>query len=144
WRHKNHEVVIEAIRQLHSRGIQIHLVLTGLPIDYRDRNNETTTRILQAIACSGLNRYVTVLGMVDDFDFGNLLRAAAVVIQPSMFEGWSTAIQDCKALGRPLICSDIPVHREQAREALGFFRRDSPDELAELLAENWAKLDTGV
>ena len=75
WRHKNHEVVIEAIRQLHSRGIQVPLVMTGLPSDYRDDNNEVTSRILQAIAAAGLNRYITVLGMVDELDFGNLMRA---------------------------------------------------------------------
>jgi glycosyltransferase involved in cell wall biosynthesis len=141
WRHKNHEVVIEAIRQVHRNGIQVPLVMTGLPMDYRDRNNEPTTRILQAIAHAGLNRYITVLGMVNDVDFGNIIRSAAVVIQPSLFEGWSTAIQDCKALGRPLICSDIPVHREQAKEIVGYFRCDGPDELAALLAENWSRFD---
>jgi glycosyltransferase involved in cell wall biosynthesis len=143
WRHKNHEVVIEAIRQLHRKGIQVPLVMTGLPIDHRDRNNETTTRILQAIASAGLNRYVTVLGVVDDTDFGNLMRAASVIIQPSRFEGWSTTIQDSKALGRPLICSDIAVHREQVKEAVGYFRCDRPDELADLLAQNWPKFNAG-
>jgi glycosyltransferase involved in cell wall biosynthesis len=143
WRHKNHEVVIEAIRQLHRKGVVIPLVITGLPIDYRDRNNETTSRILQAIASAGLNRDITVLGMVNDFDLANLMRTAAVVIQPSVFEGWSTVIQDCQALGRPLICSDIAVHREQAPCALGFFRSDRPDELAEVLAQNWSDLEFG-
>jgi glycosyltransferase involved in cell wall biosynthesis len=143
WRHKNHEVVIEAIRQMHSKGMQVPLVMTGLPIDYRDPNNEITTRILQAIASAGLNRYITVLGMVDHLDFGNLMRAAAVIIQPSLFEGWSSSIQDSKALGRPLICSDIAVHREQVRDAVGFFRCDRPDELANLLAQNWSNFDAG-
>ncbi len=143
WRHKNHEVVIEAIRQLHSKGIRVPLVMTGLPIDYRDDTNETTTRIFQAIATAGLNRYVTVLGRLDDREFGNLMRLATVVIQPSLFEGWSTSIQDCNALGRPLICSDIPVHREQAKQVMGFFRCDRPDELADLLVQNWSKLEAG-
>jgi glycosyltransferase involved in cell wall biosynthesis len=143
WRHKNHEVVIEAIRELHNKGIQVPLVMTGLPTDYRDQNNEITSRILQAIASAGLNRYITVLGMVDEPDFGNLMRAAAVIIQPSLFEGWSTSIQDSKALGRPLICSDIAVHREQAKEAVGYFGCDRPDELADLLARNWPKFNPG-
>jgi glycosyltransferase involved in cell wall biosynthesis len=143
WRHKNHEVVVEAIRRLHSKGIQVPLVMTGQPIDNRDLNNETMTRIFHAIALAGLNRFITVLGMVDDLDFGNLMRAAAVIVQPSRFEGWSTTIQDCKALGRPLICSDIAVHREQAKEAVGYFQCDRPDELADLLARNWPKFKAG-
>ena len=143
WRHKNHGVVIEAIRQLHSKGIPIPLVITGLPVDYRDRNNETTSRIFQAIASAGLNRSITVLGMLNDCDFGNLMRAAAVIIQPSLFEGWSTVLQDGKAVGRPVICSDIPVHREQATEAVGFFRSDLAGELADLLAQHWSDFDSG-
>jgi len=52
-------------------------------------------------------------------------------------------VQDCKALGRPLICSDIAVHREQAPQALGFFPCDRADILADLLAANWASLGPG-
>jgi glycosyltransferase involved in cell wall biosynthesis len=143
WRHKNHGVVIEAIRQLHSKGIPIPLVITGLPVDFRERNNETTSTILQAIASAGLNRHVTVLGMLNDFDFRNLMRAAAVLIQPSLFEGWSTVLQDGKAVGRPVICSDIPVHREQAKEAVGFFRSDLAGELADILAQHWSDFESG-
>jgi glycosyltransferase involved in cell wall biosynthesis len=118
--------------------------MTGLPADYRDRNNETMSRILQAIASAGLSSDVTVLGLVQDSDVGNLMRAAAVLIQPSLFEGWSLAIQDAKALGVPIICSDIPLHREQVPQACGFFRTDRPAELAELLADNWEKFDCNV
>ena len=76
-------------------------------------------------------------------DLASLMRTAAVVIQPSRFEGWSSVVQDCKALGRPLLCSDIPVHREQAKDALGFFPCDSATLLAEILAENWPALEPG-
>jgi glycosyltransferase involved in cell wall biosynthesis len=143
WRHKNHELVIEAVRQLQHRGIRVHVVMTGLPADYRDPNNETTSRILQAVASAGLINEITVLGMVSDADLANLVRTAAVVIQPSRFEGWSSAVQECKALGRPVICSDIPTHREQAPDALGFVPCDRPDKLADLLAANWLTLEPG-
>ena len=117
--------------------------MTGLPTDYRDRNNEAMSRILQAIASAGLNSHIIVLGHIEDMDLGSLMRVAAVVIQPSLFEGWSLVLQDAKALGRPIICSDIPLHREQLPEAVGFFRPNRPDELAALLAENWARFDCG-
>jgi len=143
WRHKNHQVVIDAISQLRRKDMHIHIVMTGLPVDSRDPNNETTSRILQAIASAGLVDKITVLGMVSFQDLTNLMRTAAVVIQPSRFEGWSTVVQDCKALGRPLICSDIPVHREQAPQALGFFPCDRADILADSLAANWTSLEPG-
>jgi glycosyltransferase involved in cell wall biosynthesis len=86
---------------------------------------------------------ITVLGMFSDSEAINLLRAAALVIQPSLSEGWRTVIQGCKALGRPLICSDIAIHRGQAPGALGFFPCDRSDVLADLLAAHWAGWEAG-
>jgi len=143
WRHKNHTVVIRAICKLQRGGIRVPVVMTGLPADARDPNNETMSRVLQSIARAGLNTQIFVLGMVSERDLANLMRTAALVIQPSRFEGWSTVIQECKALGRPLLCSDIPVHREQAPGALGFFPCDRPDALAELIATYWPALEPG-
>jgi len=143
WRHKNHEVVIEAVRLLWSRGIRLHLVLVGVPADYRDSRNETTSRLLQSVAMAGIAQTTTILGMVTDAELTDLLRSAAVIVQPSRFEGWSTVVQECKALGRPLICSDIPIHREQAPDALGFFPCERPDVLADLLSATWPDLNPG-
>ena len=112
-------------------------------MEYRDMQNETTSRILQAIAAAGLHEQVRVLGMLPDVEFGSLIRAAAAVVQPSLFEGWSTVIQDCKALGRPLICSDLPVHREQAPDALEFFECERADRLADAIAAHWGRLQAG-
>src|SRR5712692_9628701 len=108
--------------------------MTGLPVDHRDRSNSNLSSLLQAIASAGLNGQITILGQVSYADLVNLMRTAALVIQPSRFEGWSTIVQDAKALGRPLICSDIAVHREQASSALGSFPCDKPEVLASLLA----------
>jgi len=53
------------------------------------------------------------------------------VIQPSLFEGWSTVIEDARALGRPVIASDIPVHREQLGDTARYFIPRDPASLAE-------------
>jgi hypothetical protein len=63
----------------------------------------------------------------------NLMRGSNFVLQPSLWEGWSTSIEDAKALGKALICSDLEVHKEQMPEADGFFNPSSPDELASVL-----------
>ncbi len=143
WRHKNHEVVVEAIARLRRKGVLVPVVMTGLPADYRDPTNRVLSQTLQAIACAGLGDQVVLLGFVPDDDVVALMRAAALVIQPSRFEGWSTIVQNTKALGRPIICSDIDAHREQAPHALGFFPCDRPDTLADLLAACWPGLEPG-
>jgi glycosyltransferase involved in cell wall biosynthesis len=143
WAHKNHRSVVSATAQLRDRGITVPIVMTGLPIDHRDRANSNFSSLLQAIASAGLNSQITILGQVSYVDLVNLMRTAAVIIQPSRFEGWSTIVQDAKALGRPVICSDIAVHREQAPAALGFFPSDEPDMLADLLVDHWGNLAPG-
>nr|AYC79412.1 glycosyltransferase [uncultured bacterium] len=143
WIHKNHRIVVDALAKLAQTDIEIPVVMAGVPADTRDPNNENLSAIFQAIASAGLGSKVILLGRVADTDWVNLLRTAAVVIQPSRFEGWSTILQDAKALGRPVICSDIPVHREQAPHALGFFDCDDSDALAAILAAHWGPLVPG-
>lgn len=143
WPHKNHAVVILAIAILARRGLRLPVVFTGLPLNYLDRGNQTTSDILQSIARENLTGQIFVLGMVSSPDFISLLRSTALVIQPSRFEGWNTTVEDAKALGRPLLCSDIPVLREQAPQARGFFPCDAPESLAELLEQIWPNLTAG-
>jgi glycosyltransferase involved in cell wall biosynthesis len=142
WAHKNHALVVEALDLL-KRSHNIPVVMTGLPADHRDPANRNFSALLQAIAGAGLNSQITILGLVPYDDLVNLMRTAALIIQPSRFEGWSTVVQDVVALGRPLVCSDIGVHREQVPGALGFFPVDRADVLAELLAAHWNDLEPG-
>ena len=143
WVHKNHLAVIEALGLLAAQGLRVPAVFTGLPADYRDATNAPTSRILQGIAERGLAGQVVPLGQIPFPHLIQLMRRAALVIQPSRFEGWSTVVQDIKGLGRPLICSDLPVHREQAPQALGFFGCDDPPKLAELIGAHWKGLSPG-
>jgi glycosyltransferase involved in cell wall biosynthesis len=143
WAHKNHLSVIESARLLAERGIQIPFVLTGLPADYRDPSNQLVSKVLQGIACYGLRNQVVPLAQVPYLDLIALLRHAAIIVQPSSFEGWSTTVQDAKALGRPVACSSISLHREQAPGAMGFFDPKQPQQLADLLEQHWPQLTAG-
>jgi glycosyltransferase involved in cell wall biosynthesis len=55
------------------------------------------------------------------------------VLQPSLFEGWSTSVEEVKSLGKSIIVSDIPVHREQDPSFALYFDPQNPAELAEKL-----------
>ena len=143
WAHKNHDLVVEGLRRLRRKGVRIPVVMTGVPLDHRDPGNRVLSRLLQGIASGGLTDQVVLLGEVTRDELVDLMRTAALIIQPSRFEGWSTVVQDAKALGRPLVCSDIPVHREQAPGALGWFPCDAPDVLADLIASHWDGLNPG-
>ena len=55
-----------------------------------------------------------------------LMRQSLAVLQPSLFEGWSTSVEEAKSVGKRMILLDIPVHREQdPPRALFFDPRDA-------------------
>lgn len=133
WAHKNHKILPEALKILKSRNAEVHLVLTGVPADFRDPENQTISQLFQACREFDVHRQIHFLGKVPYLEMINLMRGSNFVLQPSLWEGWSTSIEDAKALGKALICSDLEVHKEQIPEADGFFNPSSPDELASVL-----------
>lgn len=143
WAHKNHLVVVRALSLLRQRGKRPCVVFAGLPADFRDPTNATLSIVLQEIARHRLQDQLVLLGRVSFPELVSLLRSCALLIQPSRFEGWNTSVEDAKALGRPIACSDIGVHKEQAPSALGFFDVDDPAQLAELLDRHWEELQPG-
>jgi glycosyltransferase involved in cell wall biosynthesis len=141
WRHKNHAVIFEALRILRGRGIRPAVLSTGALHDYRN------SAFAQEIECR-LNEYelgsqVTLLGLVSRERQLALMRRALAVIQPSLFEGWSTVVEDIRALGRPSFLSDLDVHQEQNPPNAKFFPPHDADALADLMANAWANYPAG-
>jgi glycosyltransferase involved in cell wall biosynthesis len=135
WKHKNHQVVFEALRILRSRGVQPLVLCTGALEDYR---GDEYVRSLRALLDEpGLGAQVQLLGLVSRERLVSLMRRALAVIQPSLFEGWSTVVEDARMLGRPCLLSDLPVHREQDPPGARFFPAESAEALAGLIAEVW-------
>ena len=131
WKHKNHITVIRAIHLLKQQGHEELVVFTGKEHDYRhpDFFNELTelTTIL------GIKDNVRFLGFISREDQLCLMKNAVAVIQPSLFEGWSTVIEDAKALKAKIIASGINVHKEQL-EQYGLSVLFSPNNEKELAA----------
>ncbi len=140
WRHKNHRVVAEALGLLRAGGMRVPAVMVGMPADYRDKQNSPVSETLQTLAKNGAWPDCLVLGKVDRAELECLLRRATLLVQPSRFEGWNTTIEDAKALGCPVILSDLKVHREQCPDALGFFGCDDARALADIIATNWSRM----
>jgi glycosyltransferase involved in cell wall biosynthesis len=141
WKHKNHRCLFEAIRLAAASEPDIALVCTGQMEDSRDpRHSEELLNILRE---PELRDRVHCLGLLDRQVQIQLLRQAAAVVQPSLFEGWSALVEDTRLLGRPLYVSDIPVHREQDPPRTCFFDPHSPEALAALLVKDWPQLEPG-
>ena len=132
WTHKNHECVIEALRILKVRGREVVVAASGKQADPRDP--EHFPRLCQLIKSNGLEENFRLLGLIPHSHIPALMRSCAALINPSTFEGWSTTVEEAKAMGAHMILSSLRVHREQREDAL-FFNTDSPEQLSCLLDE---------
>ncbi len=141
WVHKDHATAFRALANLKQRGLRIPLVCTGLEQDHRRPGHMDMLR--QMAGELGLSDQIQFLGLVPRNDQFEIFRAAAAVLQTSLFEGWSTVVEDARAVGRPLIVTDLDVHREQCGEAARYFRRASPQDLAHVLEKAWPGLRPG-
>jgi glycosyltransferase involved in cell wall biosynthesis len=140
WAHKNHQQVFEAWSLLQDRGHNILLVCSGATHDGRDPEH---FKRLQALLTTRELNQVRILGMIDRHDQWQLYRGAKLVLQPSLLEGWSTSVEEAKSLGKPLLLSDIPVHREQVSDPNAFFQTGNVAALADLVESTWSNLPDG-
>lgn len=122
WIHKNHGLAIEAMARLRAAGGRLVLAMTGHGADPRAPDHLDRLRAL--VAAKGLEEQVRFLGLVPYAQLEALMRSAVALINPSRFEGWSTSVEEARAIGLPLVVSDIAVHREQAGEDALYFDPD--------------------
>ncbi len=71
-----------------------------------------------------------------------LMKHSQAVIQPSLFEGWSTVIEDAISLQVPVIASSLPVNIEQLGPDGSYFEPEDYEALAGLL-ENFPGREPG-
>ena len=154
--HKNHEALFEGYAR---SGIAWPLVLTGYGSDLVNPLRPLR-RFLRAVAVAvGLRpphraallrdlasrlglvkgRSLLLLGNLGDDEYDTVLQGAACVVVPTLGEGGgSFPVEEALLHGVPVVCSDIPVLREQM-ERLGaevaWFDPLDPGELAARLRE---------
>lgn len=142
WKHKNHMIIAKALRILHSKGEDILVVATGSKKDLRCSNS-----------ISDLDDYITKNNITTSFIFTDnipyedvkvLQYYSIAIIQPSLFEGWNTAVEESKLIGKKIILSNIDVHIEQKPENVIYFNPQDAEDLAEKLLESRNHYDRNV
>lgn len=131
WKHKNQQLILDAVKLLKLKGVTVHVVFTGKEYDHR--NPEYVNELKTFIAKENLEECISFLGFIDRKEQLQLMKNAYAVIQPSKFEGWSTVVEDAKSMDQLVLASSIPVHKEQLGEAGYYFDVDKPEELVALI-----------
>ncbi len=135
YEHKNHITVLKALQLLKEKGENITVVFTGRMEDHR--NPDYINKLKNYIEKNSLESTALFVGLIPREDQLSLLNNAVAVIQPSLFEGWSTLVEDAKALKLQIIVSDIDVHLEQLGEKGCFFKRKDEKDLADKILQYW-------
>jgi glycosyltransferase involved in cell wall biosynthesis len=111
------------------------LAASGSPIDHRAPGyfQELSARI----DALGIGADFRILGLVPFTHVIQLALQSVAVVNPSLFEGWSTTVEEAKSLGVPLVLSNINVHREQTGNSARLFDPLSPVSAESALRDAW-------
>ena len=131
WAHKNHVVVIEALNILKKQGKNPLVICTGKTSDHRNITYFKSLTLL--VKKYGLENNFIILGVVPYADLLSIMKYSVATINPSIFEGWSTSVEESKSLGKKIILSDIKVHIEQSPIRGIYFNPNNHLHLAELI-----------
>jgi glycosyltransferase involved in cell wall biosynthesis len=141
WKHKNHLVVIRALKLLKELKSEIFVVCTGNISDYRDPGYFNFLK--KEIYTSGIGEQIAFLGLVPLDHLYAFMRQSVAILNPSFFEGWSTTVEEAKSLGKKVLLSDIAVHHEQDPTEGTYFNPTNPDDLAEKMLKVWEETQAG-
>ncbi len=133
WKHKNHSIVVRALALVKAQHSNLTIVCTGNTKDYR--NPLYFTQLQETISVEGLSDNLLILGMIPHDHVFQLMRQSLAILKPSLFEGWSTTVEEAKSIGKQMILSEIPVHREQSPPRAIFFDPGNPGALAAWLVK---------
>lgn len=125
--------MIEALGLLATQGCRPLVISTGTTHDYR--NPDYFPALCSRLEKVGLPDRLRFLGLGPYAEVAVLMRNAIAFINPSLFEGWSTTVEEAKSIGKRLMLSDLADHREQAPTRSLFFDPHSSDDLAAKMIE---------
>lgn len=128
WKHKNHFVVLKALKKIKEiHDFKFQIIFSGKEFD--SRNPTYFDEIKQFVIDNNLQDNVKFLGFIDRGEQLFLMKNAIAVIQPSLFEGWSSVVEDAKAMNQNLIVSSLNVHKEQLENQAYYFNPNDENEL---------------
>jgi len=107
---KNHLMLLNVWRKIINSDIATEKIPTLHIIGRRGWRCESVTAILEENA--SIKEYVYEHKEMSDEAMVKTISESKASLFPSFDEGWGLPIVESLALGTPVICSDIPVHRE--------------------------------
>jgi glycosyltransferase involved in cell wall biosynthesis len=126
WAHKNHLVLLRALKLLETRGVNVSLVLTGSDKGFGTKISDTARHL-------GLESKVLDFGFVDQRDLALLITNAQALVMPSKLGPTNLPPLQSVALGTRAIVSDAHKFDEDFGEMIQVCSKDSAEEWAQAI-----------
>jgi glycosyltransferase involved in cell wall biosynthesis len=130
WAHKNHLRLMEALKILRDRGVDVPLVLTGA-------QGGQDLPALAAADALGVRDLVHFVGFVTPTELSAIYRMARMMVFPSLFEGWGLPIIEAFAAGIPLACSNVTCLPAMTAGAAELFDPYDSAAIADAMVRVW-------
>lgn len=139
FKHKNHITVLKALNELikKNKNKKITIISSGHNNDHRDKFY--FNKISYYLERYNLKKNYIYLGVVPFEDMMSFIYHSIAVLNPSRFEGWSTSVEQAKAMNKRIILSNINVHKEQNPQNAFYFETNNYKQLAKMIEKVWFK-----
>ncbi len=111
WEHKNHQIVLDAVKMCSQKNSNLKVVFCGKEHDPRN------PRFALDLKTKGVDLVekgnIKFLGFLPKDEQMCLIQESIGLLQPSNFEGWSTTIEDGITLNKLIIAKGLVVNKEQ-------------------------------
>lgn len=123
---KNYILLLNALNNLHSRGMNENLVIVG--------NDSGEMNLVGKISKDlGLDNYVKILTDVKDCELEAIYKMSKLFVFPSFYEGFGIPILESMHYNVPFILSNIPVFREITEGKCVYFDQSNSESIADTI-----------
>lgn len=124
-RHKGLRSLLDAFTMAREKGLDAQLVIVGAQDGFRTSDNTVIADIPA----------VRFTGRISDEDLLSVYRESALLVQPSLYEGFGLPPLEALSLGTNALITDIPVFREiyDGFDVMFFHAGDSTDLCSKML-----------
>ena len=141
WKHKNHSLAFRAVKILKEQGMEVFIACSGPVNDYR--HPTYFSELLQQVSQWGIRNQIVFLGLIPREHMYMMIRQSICVISPSLFEGFGLVVDEARSLGKQMLLSDIPAHREQNPPRSIFFNPRDEEDFARQMKLVWDEKSPG-
>ncbi|MCB9096160.1 MAG: glycosyltransferase family 4 protein [Arcobacter sp.] len=128
WSHKNHIYIIDAIKNLSQKGINLTAIFSG-----SDKGN--LEYVLNYAKDSGVGNFIKYIGFAPNEEIYSLYKNSLALVMPTYFGPTNIPPLEAFEIGTPVIYSDLEGLKEQVGEAALLCDLKDPNSLAEQLTK---------